>query len=408
MIGPWKTKLLGEVVMLQRGFDLPIQDRQPGTVPVVSSSGVSGSHSEARSRAPGVVTGRYGTIGEVHFIREDFWPLNTTLFVKDFKGNDERFVYYLLSSLDFSSFSDKSSVPGVNRNHLHGMPVRVPATIKDQRRIAAILGALDDKIELNHQMSQTLEAIARTLFKSWFVDFDPVHAKAAGRQPAGMDAKTAELFPSEFEESELGLIPKGWRTDTLMSLASLNPENWTRNAYPNNITYVDLTGTKWGRIESITEYAREDAPSRAQRILRPGDTIVGTVRPGNGAYALVAEAGLTGSTGFAVLRPNFSEASEFTYLAATSGSNIQRLTQLADGGAYPAVRPDVVSATSIALPPQEIVGVFSRASNPLLSRIAANGTQSKTLVAIRDSLLPQLLSGTIRLGSGTTDQEALL
>jgi len=183
MTGSWSTKSLGEVLTLQRGFDLPTQDRERGVVPVVSSSGVSGFHSQARTRAPGVVTGRYGTIGEVHFIREDFWPLNTTLFVKDFKGNDERFVYYLLKSLDFSSFSDKSSVPGVNRNHLHQMMVQVPARVAEQRAIAHILGTLDDKIELNRRMNQTLEEIARALFKSWFVDFDPVHAKAAGRRP---------------------------------------------------------------------------------------------------------------------------------------------------------------------------------------------------------------------------------
>src|SRR6202034_3209241 len=117
------------------------------------------------------------------------------------------------------------------------------------------------------------------------------------------------------------------------------------------IKYVDLSNTKWGRIHEVMEYTREEAPSRAQRILRPGDTIVGTVRPGNGSYALVGINGLTGSTGFAVLRPKSAECREVVYLAATSRENIDRLSHLADGGAYPAVRPETVAGTELLIPP---------------------------------------------------------
>ncbi|GIK76310.1 MAG: hypothetical protein BroJett021_52980 [Chloroflexota bacterium] len=119
------------------------------------------------------MTGRYGTLGEVFYLTEDFWPLNTTLYVQDFKGNYPLFIYYLLQGLDFSGYSDKSSVPGLNRNHLHTMQVCIPP-LPEQRAIAHILGTLDDKIELNRRMNATLEAITRAIFKSWFVDFDPV------------------------------------------------------------------------------------------------------------------------------------------------------------------------------------------------------------------------------------------
>jgi type I restriction enzyme S subunit len=168
-----------------------------------------------------VVTGRYGTIGQVFYIKEDYWPLNTTLFVKDFKGNDPLFVSFLLRTIDFLSCSDKSSVPGLNRNDLHLIKVKLPP-LSEQKAIAHILGTLDDKIELNREMNQTLEAIARAIFKSWFVDFEPVRAKMEGRQPAGMDAATAELFPDEFEESALGMIPRGWRVGKLENIAD-NP-----------------------------------------------------------------------------------------------------------------------------------------------------------------------------------------
>ncbi|MEU7606888.1 restriction endonuclease subunit S [Streptomyces sp. NPDC041003] len=143
----WRTTNLGSVVTLQRGFDLPSRLRRRGPVPIVSSSGTSGWHDRAMVKAPGVVTGRYGTIGEVFFECADFWPLNTTLWVSDFHGNDERFVYYLLQRLDFAAHSGKSGVPGVNRNDLHAEPVSLPVSVDEQRAIADALSDCDALIE---------------------------------------------------------------------------------------------------------------------------------------------------------------------------------------------------------------------------------------------------------------------
>ena len=192
----WRETTLGDVVELKRGYDLPKRNRISGTVPLVSSSGISDHHAEAKVKGPGVVTGRYGTIGEVFFIDEDFWPLNTSLYVRDFKGNDPRFVSYFLRTLDFFANSDKAAMPSVNRNHLHTAPVRIPP-LDEQRRIAGILGVLDDKIELNRRICQTLEAMAQAVFKSWFVDFDPVRAKANGL-PTNLPQKStpSSLTPS--------------------------------------------------------------------------------------------------------------------------------------------------------------------------------------------------------------------
>ena len=138
----WSETTLGDVLELKRGYDLPQRDRVPGDVPIVSSSGVTGSHSEAKADGPGVVTGRSGTIGEVFFIDTDFWPLNTTLYVRDFKGNDPRFVSYFLRTLDFLAYSDKAAVPGVNRNHLHQANILWPP-LDEQKAIAHILGTLN-------------------------------------------------------------------------------------------------------------------------------------------------------------------------------------------------------------------------------------------------------------------------
>jgi type I restriction enzyme S subunit len=275
--------------------------------------------------------------------------------------------------------------------------------LPEQRAIAHILGTLDDKIELNRRMNETLEAMARALFKSWFVDFDPVRAKAEGRDP-GLPKALADLFPARLVDSELGEIPEGWEVGNLRELSALNPEVWMKQTRPPEINYVDLSNTKWGRIEAVTVTAAADAPSRAQRVLRLGDTIVGTVRPGNGSYALISEGGLTGSTGFAVLRPSAPRYAEFVYLAATADQNIDALAHLADGGAYPAVRPEVVASTPVVRPADEVLGQFSLASGPLLAKMAHNEREIRTLAAVRDTLLPGLISGQVRVGAGNNDE----
>ncbi|WP_421368124.1 restriction endonuclease subunit S [Agrobacterium tumefaciens] len=143
----WPTKLLGQLITFQRGFDLPYRERRSGNVPIVTSAGFSDWHDTAVCEAPGVVTGRYGTIGELFYIDQDFWPLNTTLFVRDFKGNDPKFVFYALQRFDFVGFSGKSGVPGVNRNDLHAESVCFPADVDEQKAIAGALSDMDALIE---------------------------------------------------------------------------------------------------------------------------------------------------------------------------------------------------------------------------------------------------------------------
>ena len=266
-------------------------------------------------------------------------------------------------------------------------------TLVEQDRILHLLSGLDDKIDLNRRMAETLEGIARAIFTDWFVDFGPVHSKAGGR-PTGLPDHLAALFPDRFVGDGL---PAGWVIGMVADLADLNPESWSKSNYPSVIQYVDLSNTKLGTIKSAARYSRDSAPSRAQRILRRGDTIIGTVRPGNGSYALVDEDGKTGSTGFAVLRPKRPNFREIVYLAATSPDNIERLAHLADGGAYPAVRPDVVSQTRIPGIKPDIIGTFSSILAPLLDRAESSKRESRTLADLRDTLISKLISGELRI-----------
>ena len=247
-------------------------------------------------------------------------------------------------------------------------------------------------------MNQALEAMARAVFQDWFVDFGPVRAKQEGREPY-LPPDLWALSPNRLADSELGQIPEGWAVKPLGALANLNPESWSRSNRPTQVEYVDLANTKWGVIECTQHFLWRDAPSRARRVLRPGDTVVGTVRPGNGSYSLIGRDGLTGSTGFAVLRPFHKQFREFVYLTATAPDNIEWLAHRADGAAYPSVRPEVVGETEVVtpLPKTDILDWFSTIAGPVLDKMESTKAESSALAAQRDALLPRLVSGQLRV-----------
>jgi len=267
--------------------------------------------------------------------------------------------------------------------------------IEEQLRIVSLLGALDDKIELNRRMNETLEAMARAIFKDWFVDFGPTRAKVEGRAPY-LAPDLWSLFPNALDDEDK---PVGWEFDTLARLAVTNSESWTARHHPPTLEYVDLSNTKWGNIEATSLLDWEAAPSRARRVARAGDTIVGTTRPGNGSFAFISRDGLTASTGFAVLSPRNENYRDAVYLAATSVENIERLANLADGhgGAYPAVKPNEVSETSFVFPGDDVLTSFAGLVSPLREKIEHAKMESRALARTRDLLLPKLMSGELRL-----------
>lgn len=395
-MGDWKETTLGQVIELKRGYDLPQQQRESGKVPLVSSSGVSDFHSTAMVKGPGVVTGRYGTIGQVYYIEEDFWPLNTTLYVRDFKDNNPRFISYFLQSVDFLAYSDKAAVPGVNRNHLHQALVKIPP-LPEQRAIAHILGTLDDKIELNRRMNETLEAMARTLFKSWFVDFEPVRAKAEGRD-TGLPKEIADLFPDSFEDSELGEAPKGWRVGTLPDFIEVNPSRSLRKG--EVAPYLDMANvpTNTARANEIIE--REFGSGTK---FKNGDTLLARITPclENGKTAFVdflndGQIGW-GSTEFIVLRPKSLLPPEFGYLLARDEAfRTFAISNMTGTSGRQRVPSDCFSNYVMAVPPQGVADAFGRQAAAIMQKIKGNDEESRTLATQRDALLPKLLSGELR------------
>ena len=292
-----------------------------------------------------------------------------------------------------------STVERISLTEFPSFPISLPP-LPEQRRIAKILGDLDDKIELNRKMNETLEQMARALFKSWFVDFDPVRAKMEGRTPTGMDAATAALFPDRLIDSELGMIPEGWRINHLSDVSVINALTLAKSDVLQTIEYIEISEVNRGNIARIASYPRGEEPSRARRRLQHGDTVLSTVRPERGCYFLALHPPFNRlvSTGFAVVTPTKVPWS-LLHAALTQPEVSDHLGQLADGGAYPAVDTHVIRALELVLPVETtLIEEYHRQCTSFYQLAEINRNQSRTLSTLRDTLLPKLVGGEMRVG----------
>jgi type I restriction enzyme S subunit len=361
----------------------------------MGSAGPNGTHDVARATGPGVVIGRSGaSIGRVHFSQSDYWPHNTCLYVTNFLGNNPRFAYYVLKTLDLAKYNSGSAQPSLNRNYIYSMTLRVPDR-RGQDKIVDVLQALDDRIDLLRQTNATLESIAQALFKSWFIDFDPVRAKAEGREPQGMDANTAALFPSTFEESELGLIPKGWRVGKLGDVCT-NPRVQAKpNQLPADTLYIGLEHMPRRSIALVSAGTAEGLESGKFWFERD-DVLFGKLRPYFHKVGLAPHPGVC-STDILVIRARAARNLGFVAMHLSSDELISHTTQLSNGARMPRTSWQDIEAYKIALPAASAMDAFNAVTQPMFERIYANINAARTLAETRDALLPRLISGKLRI-----------
>lgn len=418
----WSETHLGNVVELKRGYDLPKKSRVDGDVPVVSSSGVSGTHNVSKVKAPGVVTGRYGTLGKVFLMMADFWPLNTTLYVKDFKGNDVRFISYFLRKIDYESCSDKAAVPGVNRNHLHMISVSLPP-LQEQKAIAHILGTLDDRIELNRRMNETLEGMAKALFKSWFVDFDPVidNAVASGKEIPEELSERAEaraalgdrrkplpeairnLFPDEFSYSdEMGWIPGGWEVAPLSKTAiELRRGISPKYIEDGGVRVVNQRCIRNHEIDfSLTRRNDETKRKVDGRLLEEGDLLINST--GVGTLGGMAQVHNLSEPTVADSHVTIARTDEDKYLAYTFARMMLSIEPYIEAMGEGTTGQTELSRNRLAqiqviVPPLSIQKVSEEYFYSFSQRASLNIQKTETLRMTRDTLLPKLLSGEVRI-----------
>lgn len=399
MSAEWSMRSLGEFVRLQRGHDLTAAEQRAGDVPVMGSAGANGTHDQALAKGPGVVVGRSGaSIGRVHFSVTDFWPHNTCLYVTDFLGNSPRFAYYLLQTLNLAAFNSGSAQPSLNRNYVYSIPIRVPGR-SEQDAIVEMLQSLDDRITLLRETNVTLEAIAQALFKSWLVDFDPVRAKREGLAPAGMDEDTADLFPDGLEESSSGIVPTGWQSATLAEAFELNPQRKLPKGA--EAKYLEMAGapTAGHCADSIAVRAFGSGTK-----FRNGDTLLARITPclenGKTAFVdfLVGDEIGWGSTEFIVLRPKAPLPEYLAYLLCRYAPFRDFAERSMSGtSGRQRVQNDVLANYRIAVPPPAVAKAFAALVNPLQEAMTSNHLRAATLSALRDTLLPRLITGQLRL-----------
>ena len=399
MAAEWRDVTLADLVAIQRGHDLTEDQRRPGRIPVLGSAGQNGCHDTALAPGPGVVIGRSGaSFGQVNYCPVAYWPHNTVLYVTDFHGNDPRYVYYCLKSLDFSRYDSGSAQQSLNRNYIYSVSVRLP-DIQSQRAIAHILGTLDDKIELNRRMNETLEAMARAIFKSWFLDFDPVRAKAEDRDP-GLPKPLADLFPESFEDSEMGEMPKAWPVRTLGDVAEHLRDQENPLASPD-VFFHHFSIPAFDEGQSPKTELGESIKSLKLRVA-PGVILLSKLNPDIERVWLVdveSAHRAVCSTEFLVLHPKSPFGRAYIYCLTRSPLFRQQIEALVTGtsGSHQRAQVDAILRLPAILPPAHIVAAFERTMAPLLNRRLGCRRESRTLAALRDALLPKLVSGEIRV-----------
>ncbi len=396
MGGEWRETTLGEAIEFQRGHDLPEQARKPGSVPVIGSAGPNGSHSEARARGPGVTIGRSGaSAGVVTYVTEDYWPHNTCLYVTNFRGNEPRFCFYWLGTLDLARYNSGSAQPSLNRNYTYGIKVWLPPP-SEQRAIANLLGSLDDKIELNRRMAETLEGMARAIFRSWFVDFDPIHAKAEGR-PTGLPDDLAALFPDRYGKDGL---PVGWTREPFSRLFDISGGNTpsTEDATFWGGAHEWATPKDLSALQSpvLLQTARQLTDAGLQRCssdLLPVGSLLLSSRAPIGYMAFVTQPTAI-NQGFAgIIKRRVST----TYAWGWCTANMDMIVGNAGGSTFPEISKSVLRQLPMLAPPRPLLDAFARIAEALVGRMTALAQEARTLATLRDALLPKLISGELRI-----------
>ncbi|MBE7424443.1 MAG: restriction endonuclease subunit S [Ideonella sp.] len=327
-----------------------------------------------------------------------FWVNNHAHIVEGNERARTRYLEYAILSADLAPYLTGAVMPKLTQGNLNKIQVPCPP-LDEQDAVVDVLGRLDDRIDLLRQTNATLESIAQALFKSWFIDFDPVRAKAEGREPEGMDAATAALFPAEFEESALGLIPKGWKTGTFGDLAELAKGSVNPLTAPEEeFEHFSLPAFD---AEQLPVFERGETIKSNKTRVPVGAVLHSKLNPHIPRVWLPSRIGAHAvcSTEFLPWVARRAASTELVYCALTGSAFEASVRALVTGtsNSHQRVKPDQVAALEMILAPVAVSDAFTRVVRPLLRRVGENRLTAKALAELRDSLLPRLVSGKLRL-----------
>jgi len=327
---------------------------------------------------------------------------------------DTGFLRYLIGSREFTqhihAITTGTAVPHISGRQIKDFAFALPP-LAEQKAIAAILGSLDDKIELNRRMSATLERIAQALFQSWFVDFDPVRAKLDGRLPVGLDEATAALFPDSFQESEAGHIPKGWAIKPVSEVvdcvgggtpSTAEPKYWEGGTH-HWTTPKDFSSLQAPVLLDTDRKVTDAGIAKISSGLLPAGTLLLSSRAPVG-YLAIAAMPVAINQGFIALKCN-ERASNF-FMLNWCQTNMAEIESRATGTTFAEISKQNFRPIRVVLPPRELMAAFTAKVAPLYAQITANLQQSRTLATLRDALLPKLLSGELSVNELKPNQVA--
>lgn len=382
----WEEKNFNDFIKLNRGFDLPIHQLIEGKFPVVTSTEIKSYHNSYKVKGPGVVTGRSGSLGTVQYVEGEYWPHNTTLYVKDFKGNDPKFVYYFLQTMHLENFNSGAGVPSLNQNHLHKQKIYVP--IKQlQKTIAITLSAYDRLIELNRERIKLVEETARELYKEWFVRM---------------------RFPG-FEKVKFTKgIPKDWVSERLDNhIDIVRGRSYTGEEIDDNfgtVPFINLKNINRGggfRLDGIKYYSGK---FKNEQIVRPGDVIMAVTdmtqdRSVVGRFARVP---MTEYEEYVISLDIAKIVSkklpnEFLYSTFRFNYYGQNLAEYANGTNVLHLIPELLKKEFILIPTDPIIKEFVKKVKPLFELFDIYSIQNSKIKEIRDRLLPRLISGKLQV-----------
>lgn len=385
----WRATTLGGLVTLQRGFDITKASQGDGQFPVVSSGGIASYHDQFMVRGPGVVIGRKGTLGTSFFIPGNYWPHDTTLWVKDFKGNDPKFIYYLLKSIPLERLDSGSANPTLNRNYAHLLKISAPRP-PTQQRLAAVLSGIDAKIDLNNRINAELEALAKMIYDYWFVQFDFPDAKRRPYKTSGGKMVWNETLKRE--------IPAGWGESDISAAAEVaggaTPSKAIPSYWHGNIPFFTPTDASGSVFQLTTEdsITQSGLDSCSSELFEKGTVFI-TARGSVGRLA-IAGCDMAMNQSCYALKPKTPSTYPYVFLHAKT--LIHYLKVKASGSTFNSIVTNDIEWTRLVSPEPGAIAEFCKTVRPMFDRIETAHRENLELSQLRDWLLPLLMNGQVK------------
>ena len=382
---PTPTRL-GDVVNFKRGYDLPESARRPGPYPVISSAGISGCHDEYKVSGEGIITGRYGTLGEMHYYNGAYWPHNTALYVTDFKGNIPKYVYYLLSCLGHLNTGDKSAVPGVNRNDLHELMIPVISGQEEQKNIATVLSAIDAKIDINNRISAELDALAKTIYDYWFVQFNFPNARGRPYKSSG----GAMVWNDTLKRD----IPSGWKDGSLWDIAKYTNGLAMQKFRPEGDDYLPIIKIK-EMSDGFTSDTERASPSIPRKCIVDDGDVLFSWSATLAVQIWTRGRGALNQHIFKVTSKTYPKS--FVYFELLNYLDHFKMMAEKRKTTMGHITLDHLRQSLVITPPLPLIEKLDGILCPLFDQSLGLSKQNQELTQLRDWLLPLLMNGHVRV-----------